>query len=167
LIINKLFFGLKFAKFSKTLAMSWEKIKNLYGKKFRRYTGLQRSLFEKMLNCIINAKQSKRKHPTKGVKSSLSIENQLLITVLYWREYRDQSHTAVDYEVSQSTISRVITDIENILIKSGEFSLPGRKSIRSRDSVYEITVVDVMETPTERPKKNKSASIAVKRNAIL
>jgi hypothetical protein len=166
LILSELFFGLKFAKFSEILAMSWEKVKNLYGKKFRRYTGLQRSLFEKMLSCIINAKQSKRKHPTKGVKNSLSIENQLLVTILYWREYRDQSHTAVDYGVSQSTISRTITATENILIKSGEFSLPGKKSIRTKESAYEITIVDVMESPTERPKKNKSASIAVKRNAI-
>lgn len=146
--------------------MSWEKVSKLHGKKFRRYTGIQRSLFEKMLDVLILAKSAKRKHPTKGLSSSLSIENQLLITVLYWREYRDQSHTAVDYEVSQSTISRTITDTENILLRSGQFSLPGKKSLRSKDSAYEVTIIDVMETPTERPKKNKSQSIAEKRNAI-
>jgi Helix-turn-helix of DDE superfamily endonuclease len=147
--------------------MSWDKVSALHGKKFRRYTGIQRSLFEKMLNCVQMAKQNKRKHPTKGVKSSLSVENQLLITILYWREYRDQSHTAVDYGVSQSTICRTIIEIENILIKSGVFSLPGKKSIRSKESPYEITIVDVMETPTERPKKNKSVNTVAKRNAIL
>lgn len=147
--------------------MSWEKVKNLHGKKFRRYTGINERLFEKMLSCVKNAKQAKRKHATKGVKSSLSIENQLLITILYWREYRDQVHTAVDYGVSQSTICRTIIQIENILIQSGEFSLPGKKSLRSKDSPYEVTVVDVMETPTERPKKNKSANTVAKRNVIL
>jgi hypothetical protein len=147
--------------------MSWEKVSKLYGKKFRRYTGIQRVLFEKMLAVVISAKSAKRKHPTKGVSSSLNPENQLLITVLYWREYRDQSHTAVDYGVSQSTISRTITEIENLLIRSGQFSVPGKKSLRSKNGAYEITIVDVMETPTERPKKNKSQSIAEKRNDIL
>jgi hypothetical protein len=146
--------------------MSWEKISTLYGKKFRRYTGIDRSLFEKMLSCVKTVKQEQRKHPTKGAMSTLSVENQVLITVLYWREYRDQLHTAIDYGVSQSTICRTITTIENILIKSGEFSLPGKKSIRSKESAYTVTIVDVMETPTERPKKNKNASIAERRNAI-
>ena len=146
--------------------MSWEKVSKLQGKKFRRYTGIYRSIYEKMLLCVQCAKDARRKHPTRGVKSTLSIENQLLVTILYWREYRDQNHIAVDYGVDQSTISRIIVDIENILIQSGEFSLPGKKTLRSKDSPYEVTIVDVMETPTERPKKNKSLNTAVKRNAI-
>lgn len=146
--------------------MSWDNVSKLYGKKFRRYTGLQRSLFDKMLLCVKRAKMARRKHPTKGVKSPLSVENQLLIAVLYWREYRDQLHTAIDFGVSQSTISRIIVDIENILISSGEFSLPGKKTLRSKDSPYEVTVVDVMETPTERPKKNNAQNTVAKRNAI-
>lgn len=147
--------------------MSWEKVSKLQGKKFRRYTGVYRTTYDKMLSCVTAIKLARRKHPTKGVKSTLSIENQLLITLLYWREYRDQSHTAVDYNISQSTISRTIVDIENILIRSGEFSIPGKKTLRTKDSPYEVTVVDVMETPTERPKKNKSQNTAAKKSDIL
>lgn len=144
--------------------MSWEKVSKLYGRKFRRYTGVHRQVFEKMLDCIKGAKQEKRKHPTKGQTKSLSIENQLLITVLYWREYRDQEHTAIDYGVHQSTISRTITEIEDILIKSGQFSLPGKKALRTSDGNYEVVIVDVTESPTERPKKNKNVNTAVKKS---
>lgn len=146
--------------------MNWEKISKLQGKKFRRYTGLYRRVFDEMLACVKSVKTAQRKHPTKGINSTLSIENQLLMTVLYWREYRDQEHLAVDYGVSQSTISRTIRDIEDILIKSGQFSVPGHKSLRLPNNAYEVVIVDVTETPTERPKKNKNASIVAKRNGI-
>lgn len=144
--------------------MSWEKVSKLSGNKFRRYTGVHRHVFDKMLNCVKDAHQAKRKHPTRGQSKSLSVENQLLITVLYWREYRDQEHTAIDYGVHQSTISRTITNIEDILIKSGEFSLPGKKALRTADSKYEVVIVDVTESPTERPKKNKNANTAAKKS---
>jgi transcriptional antiterminator len=146
--------------------MNWETISQLQGKKFRRYTGIYRRVYDEMLVCVREVKSTERKHPTKGVSSALSIENQLLMTVMYWREYRDQEHLAVDYGISQSTVSRTIREIEDILIKSGQFSLPGRKSLRTKDGQYELVIVDVCETPTERPKKNKSESIVAKRNAI-
>lgn len=146
--------------------MKWETISELQGKKFRRYTGIYRRVFDEMLACVQAAKTSSKKHPTKGVSSTLSIENQLLMTVMYWREYRDQEHLAVDWGVSQSTISRTIREIEEILIKSGQFSLPGRKSLRTKDGQYELIIVDVCESPTERPKKNKSENTVVKRKDI-
>jgi transcriptional antiterminator len=144
--------------------MKWETISQLQGKKFRRYTGIYRCVYDEMLSCVRNVKSKQRKHPTKGVSSTLSIEDQLLMVVMYWREYRDQEHLAIDYGISQSTVSRTIREIEDILIKSGQFSLPGRKSLRTKDGEYELVIVDVCETPTERPKKNKSESTVVKRN---
>jgi hypothetical protein len=147
--------------------MKWETISQLHGKKFRRYTGIYRSVFERMLTCVIRTKEAQRKHPTKGVSSSLSIEDQLLMTVMFWREYRDQEHLAIDWGISQSTVSRTIRAIEDILIKSGEFTVPGHKSLLSKDGHFEVVIVDVCESPTERPKKNKSANTVVKRNATL
>jgi hypothetical protein len=147
--------------------MKWETISKLYGKKFRRYTGLYRHLFEEMVGCVQAAQLRERKHPTKGVEPALSVEDQVLITVMYWREYRSQGHLAVDFGVHQSTVSRTIREIEAILIQSRRFSLPGRKSLRSSDGTYEVVVVDVTETPTERPKKNKNANTVAKRNDIV
>jgi Helix-turn-helix of DDE superfamily endonuclease len=144
--------------------MTWQDISHLHGKKFRRATGLHRSVFEEMLNCICNYKSAQRKHPTRGGVSKLSIENQLLMTVLYWREYRSQENMGLDFHISQSKVSRTITEIEDILIKSGSFSLPGKKVLRDANGGYEVIIVDVTETPTERPKKNKDVSIAVRKS---
>ena len=111
------------------------------------------------------SKANKRKHPGKGVSSPLSIEDQVLLTVMYWREYRSREHPAVDFGIGQSTASRTIRETENILIKSGQFSIPGRKSLVSRDGQYEVVAVGATETPVERPKKNKDASTVAKRSA--
>jgi DDE superfamily endonuclease/Helix-turn-helix of DDE superfamily endonuclease len=143
--------------------MKWTIISLLQGKKFRRYTGIYRSVYNEMLTCLLAAKSSKRKHPTKGAPCRVSIENQLLMTVLYWREYRDQEHIALDYGVTQPTVSRIIAEVENILIKSGQFSIPGRKSLRTADGKYEVVIVDVTETPTERPKKKQKRKYSGKK----
>jgi len=144
--------------------MKWEStVAKLYGKQFRRYTGLYRRTFEEMLECVKVAKLRERKHPTRGVESSLSIEDQLLMTVMYWREYRGQFHIAADYGIHQSTVSRIIREIEDLLIKSRKFSLPGRKSLRTKDGKYEVVVVDVSETPVERPKKKQKRKFSGKK----
>ena len=44
--------------------------------------------------------------------------------------------------------------VENILIRSGLFSLEGRKRVKELDSETEILVVDVAEHEIERPKKS-------------
>jgi len=42
--------------------------------------------------------------------------------------------------------------IEDILIKSGKFSLPGKKRLLEADSL-KYTIIDVTEREIERPKK--------------
>ena len=136
--------------------MNWEQVSKLEGKKFRRCTGIYRRVYDEMLECVKQAKSDRRRHPTKGVSSALDIENQLLLTIMYWREYRDQEHLAIDYGISQSTVSRIICETENILIKSGRFSIPGHKSLCSANGQFEVVIVDVTETPVERPQKTKA-----------
>ena len=55
--------------------------------------------------------------------------------------------------VTESTDCRIIQKIENILSQSRVFSLPGKKSLQESDSSIDV-VIDVTETPIERPKKN-------------
>ena len=40
-----------------------------------------------------------------------------------------------------------------MLIKSGRFSLPGRKQALKADRKYEVVLIDASESPIERPKK--------------
>jgi hypothetical protein len=43
--------------------------------------------------------------------------------------------------------------VENTLVKSGKFSLPGKKALYGDESEIEVVLVDVMESQVERPKK--------------
>ena len=64
-----------------------------------------------------------------GSPSKLIIEDQVLVTLQYWREYRTYFHIAQDWKVSESTVFRVVRKVENILIKSRKFNLPGKKNL--------------------------------------
>jgi len=58
--------------------------------------------------------------------------------------------------VHESTAYRIITTVENLLIGSGEFRVPGKKKLLEPNHEIEVVVVDVTESPIERPQKNKS-----------
>ncbi len=45
--------------------------------------------------------------------------------------------------------------MEDILIKSRVFSLPGKKAFDNPDEHFEVVMIDATETPIERPKKTK------------
>jgi len=144
--------------------MKYEAIKELEEEKFRRLTGVKRSTFKKMIEILSEA--DKKKRARGGRKSKLSIENRLLMTLEYIREYRTYFHVSQSYRVSESTCYEIIKWIENTLIKHPDFALPGRKALLKSDMEYELVLIDATETPIERPKKDKSAFTQEKRNGI-
>lgn len=91
-----------------------------------------------------------------GRPCSLSLQAQVLVTLEYWREYRTYFHIATDWGVSESTICRTVHRIENALMQSGQFRLPGKKRLlKGFGSRPEVVVMDVTETPIERPKRKQ------------
>ena len=88
------------------------------------------------------------------------------MTLSYLREYRTLFHIAADYGVHESNAQRMIVRIEDILIKSRQFSLPKKIPPAMSDVNWDVIVVDVTETPIERPKKNSAGITVEKRNAI-
>ena len=56
--------------------------------------------------------------------------------------------------------------VEDTLIKSKCFSLPGRKQLLKSDMEYEFVVMDATETPIQRPKKSKNNSTQGRKNDI-
>ena len=107
--------------------------------------------FERMLN-IISVAYAK-KHERRGRKPKLSLEDQLLAALEYWREYRTYARIALDFGIDESNMYRGILWIENVLIKDGTFSLPGKKKLLKDEMKYEIIAIDATETTIERPKK--------------
>jgi len=59
---------------------------------------------------------------------------------------------------------RLIKWVEDVLIKDGRFSLPGKKALVQSDTEYEIVLIDAAETPIERPKRGKNSTIPARKN---
>lgn len=123
----------------------------LSDEEFRRATGVKRKTFTLMLEIIDNA--DARRKEKGGRPNKLSVEDRLLMTLEYLREYRTYFHIAKSYGVSESVCFENTRVIEDILIKSKKFSLPRRKDIVMSDDPIEIILVDASESPIERPKK--------------
>jgi len=129
-----------------------EKAKQLTSKKFKRMTGVSRRTFELMVE-LVNADHQKKKKP--GRRPKLIIEDQVLMVIQYWREYRTYYHIGLDYGLSESAVCRIVFKIENILIKSRKFSLPGKKELWKMSSEEDLVVMDVTESPIEKPQKGQ------------
>jgi len=141
--------------------MRYETIEHLKDTDFKRLTGVQRNTFELMLKVVEKGLRDFGR-PTK-----LRRADQLLMTLMYWREYRTEFHIAQSYGISEATVCRTIQKVENALVRSGKFRLPGKKALQSSDTVFEVVLVDVSEQPIERPKKAKNGITAVKRSVTL
>ena len=147
------------------LIMKYNKIKNIRAEEFRRLTGVKKITFEKMVEILKNAESHKKAQG--GKPNKLLIEDRLLMTLEYLREYRTYFHIAKTYDISESACYRNIRWVEDVLVKHKDFSLPGRKELLKSDMEYEVVLIDATETPIERPKKDKSTSTPARRRGIL
>lgn len=144
--------------------MKYDQIKALDDERFRRLTGVKRSSFEMMLKILIEADQIKKAKG--GRKNKLSIEDQLLITLEYIREYRTYFHISQSQNTSESAAYKTIKWVEDTLIKHPNFALPGSKALLKSDVEYDVILIDATETPIERPKKDKNAFTLGRKNDI-
>lgn len=150
------------------MAMKFEKIRQFSDAKFRRITGVKSATFGKMVEIVKNdvAEKKNQQAAPGGRKPKLSVEDQVLMTLEYLREYRTYAHIGASYGISETRAFENIRRVENLLIKSKEFRLPGRKALLKSDNEFEVILIDATESPIERPKKNNANSTLEKRNAI-
>jgi hypothetical protein len=138
--------------------MKYETVQKLKDEDFKRSTGVQRGTFEKMLE-VVEAGLRDFGRPPK-----LSRADQLLLTLMYWCEYRTEFHIGLTYGVSEATACRTIKKVENVPIKSKQFHLPGKKALQSGDTLIEIVLVDATKQPIERPQKDNAGTTVAKRS---
>ena len=134
--------------------MTYEQVKTLKPTEFKRLCGVYPDTFKDMVTVLKAEKVWQKKT---GRPSKLSTEDQLLITLEYWREYRTYFHLGNSWGINESTAYRIVRKVENILIKSGLFNLPGKKALLESNSEIEVIVVDVSEQEIERPKKKQKS----------
>lgn len=145
--------------------MKYSQVKKLSSTKFKRLTGVKRGTFSVMVRVVKTEEKKKKKV---GRPAKLRIEDQILITLQYLREYRAYYQIGIDWKLSESAICRLVHKIENILIRSRKFSLPGKKEllktpiflppptgVSGGQCEQREVVMDVMESPIERPKKGQ------------
>ena len=142
--------------------MTYEDVKNLKPSDFKRLCGVSKETFAAMREVVRERKRQTRR----GRKSNLSVENQLLMTLSFWREYRTLFHLGRDWGLHESNVSRLVRRIEDILIGSGKFSLPGKKRLLEAEAI-KYTIVDVTEREVERPKKNSDSFIRARKSDTL
>jgi len=135
----------------------YEGIEGLQTEAFRRLTGIKPETFEKMVEILREAHAQKKRRG--GRPNKLSVEDMLLMALEYLREYRTYFHIAKSYGLSESNAYQTIKWVEDVLIKDGTFSLPGKKALLKSDMDYEIILIDATETPIERPKRGSGNGI--------
>ena len=123
---------------------------------YKRLTGVRQSTFEKMVEVVKEHIALQGKHPTRGKPCKSSVEDRVLM-MLMSRLRRDRTflHAATSFGYSESQGWRMVRKVEDILLSSGVFRLPGKKALLQLEgsSLGRLVVVDVGESAVERPKK--------------
>ena len=143
--------------------MTYEQLKQLKPAAFKRRCGLQLETFNQMVEILNPHLDRKGK---RGGQCKLSVEDQLLVVLEYWREYRTQFHIGTSWNLSESAVCRLISKVEHLLMDSGKFRLPGKKQLYQQADRWQAIVVDVTESPIERPKKNREVTTVVRKSTI-
>ena len=123
---------------------------------------MKKETFDAMVDVLKTAYAAK--HKRRGRHAKLSLEDQLFLTLKYNRQYLTQKELSYEFEIGEATTHDTIVWVENTLVKSGKFSLPGKKALYGDDTEIGVVLVDVTESPVERPKKTRKDTIVVKRN---
>lgn len=120
---------------------------------FRRYVGVKRPVFDSMVAKVTEYKVVHRKHRSKGRPPKLCIADQLLMMLMYYREYRTFFHVGNSFGMSESQCFRIIIQIEIVLLSFYEFHVGGKKQLVIPGKSLDVVIIDVTESPIERPKK--------------
>lgn len=142
-------------------ALKYEQALHLSQTQFRRRTGVDLETFAEMESVLQDREVSKRKL---GRPLALPVGAQLLMTLEFWREYRTYFHLGQDWGIHESKVQRTGVRVEDALLKSRRFSLPGKKTLTDPGTVLTAVVVNISEVPCERPKKSSGIGTAGRRS---
>lgn len=127
--------------------MNYETSKHLTDTRFKRLVGVERKTFKEMYKVLRVAYQTK--HSKGGRKPKMSLEDILMATLQYLREYRTYEQIAADFGVHESNLIRRSHWVEEVLVQNG-FTI-GKAVLTDTDTV----MIDATEVKIQRPKKSK------------
>ncbi len=100
---------------------------DLSDEQLKRRLGVYKQTCRKMVESVKSVEADSNSASTRGPNPKLSIEEQVLVTLEYWREYRTYFHIGTSWELSESTICRIVNKTEKMLLQSGNFRLKRKK----------------------------------------
>jgi hypothetical protein len=132
----------------------YNRIKDKSEDEFIRLVGVNQERFEFLL-LLINAKikeeQSENKMKLRGLKSYVSLENQLLIFFFYIRDYPTFIKLGLSFGLSESYVFKLYEKMATYILKV--LKLPPKTKIKDLNITQ--LAVDVTEQPIERPILNQ------------
>jgi hypothetical protein len=131
---------------------------------FKRLYGVKPDTFHKMLSIL--QKEFDILHKNGGKPPKLKPEDKLYITLKYLRQYHTMDSIAAEYGVCKGTVCLAIQWVEGTLVKDGSFALPGKKVLKRKSASIQYIVVDVTESPINRPKEGQKAYYSGKKSVI-
>ena len=140
--------------------MNYEASHALNNPKFKRRFGVQRATFKRMVKAV---KAQIPERPGPG-RTRQAIERRpdsggaaVLAGVSHLFSYRHR------WGVSESTVCRIVHRMEVQIMASGLFRIPGKRQLIQGFGRPDLVVVDVTETPIERPQKKQKRAYSGKK----
>ncbi len=140
-------------------------IKNQKPASFLREVGIRLETFMLLVNKItqhIEKKHEKNPLKKRGKKSSICLEDMLLLTLYYLRHYMTFVQLGKDFGISESYTCKIFHRMTTILVNV--LDMKSRNELMNSD--LEAIIIDVTEQPIERPKKGQKAYYSGKKNNI-
>jgi hypothetical protein len=145
--------------------MSHYEKSSLNPKAFLRLYGLSYGSFQvllgKVLAYIVGEKQA-RPISKRGRKSALDVRDQLLLRLVYLRQYHTFLSLGHQFGISESYAQKRFVYMRNILLKVVD--LPDIKQLSFENLTHKIGI-DVSEQPIERPLQNQKQYYSGKKKA--
>jgi hypothetical protein len=133
-------------------------------KVFARMCGLKRPLFEELYVRIAERmEERKQERPLRkrGRKTEMSLEDKLLLMLIYYREYHTCLSVAKIFGISEAYASKLIHRMGHLVAEA--LPLGGKGTIHSAD--IKAVLIDASEQPIERPQRKQRAYYSGKKNA--
>ena len=143
-------------------SMKYENIKNYNEASFKSVTGVTPETFRAMTE-VVN-KAYTEMHKNRGRHRKVLREDMVLMMLEYYKEYRTLECIGASYGLKKTNVGKTIKWVEEVLIKSGLFSMPGKKKLVQPVAEIEVIVVDTTETPIQRPKNKQRQYYSGKKN---
>jgi hypothetical protein len=132
---------------------------------FARLVGVNYGTFQILLEKLkksLQAYQSERPIRQRGRKSSLMLEDQLLLCLLYLRNYDTLLNLGFAFGISESYAQKKYSFIKMLLLRS--LDLPDESSLKDAISGNKVAV-DVTEQAIERPLEKQEGYYSGKKNS--